>query len=117
METIWIAPPALAVIGITLFVAALLVSRRFDRKHPHLSRKGMCEQDEREKAARTAALRSRIPIPPFHPEEWRMNAARDELASERLDRSLTRLGERVASDPKPPAVPRPSTRPWRAIGD
>lgn len=110
MEAIWTVPPALALVGLTLLCAALIVSRRFDRKHPHLSRKGMRDVEEREKASHATTRRSRIPIPPFHPEEWRMQPARDELESDRLDRSLTRLGERVASDTKPLTTSRPSPR-------
>lgn len=100
METIWIVPPALGAVGFALVSAALLVSRRFDRKHPNLSRKGM---REREQAARSALRREKIPIPPFRPEEWQMQAARDQSESDRLDRSLMRYGERVASRPKPTA--------------
>ena len=100
METIWIVPPALGVFGVALVTAALLVSRSFDRRHPHLSRQGM---RGREEAARSATRRRLIPIPPFRPEEWKMQAAREQTESDRPDRSLSRYGERVASQPKPAA--------------
>ncbi|WP_237480849.1 hypothetical protein [Lichenibacterium dinghuense] len=99
MATIWLVPLALAGFGSALFCAAWLVSRRFDRKYPHLSREGMREAEQRDEVERRAGLRTQIPVPPFRPEEWSMRPTRDEFDSERLDRSLSRWGEQVARHP------------------
>lgn len=99
MEPIWWVPLMLGTTGLVVFLSAWLLSIRFDRRHPHLSRKGLLEREALERSSPERTRRPPIPVPPFHPEQWRMESARDELESERFDRSLSRWGEQVARHP------------------
>lgn len=105
MATVWVVPFALATIGAALYVAAWSVSRRFDRRHPHLSREGRLEAERRIRPSPEADKRQGVPVPPFQPDDWRMQSARDDLESERLDRSLARWSEQRARSPAPTAEP------------